>query len=329
MAHVYLDNLTLQTLLCDEKHAHLLPKWCEELNGQKKLQISFDWPSLLQLTGLASVFESFPLLTLESPLFSLMIATLAEKTPEELLTRLYDQLFVECLTQVKSLEVANPHFLISSIQKTRAAALPAYCISALESYEKRLRDDPLNTRHDLILYLAWDRVCANFGMIFDHQAHLNPQGLEVFKRCLLETFQHVKQQGKASPGFFRLLETFYAYLMREEKIQAYSDEAWLLLSKASAVLKPQKSLSDVFYIDKMIGDAQAKGDDPPSLFFTMDPPEKVSTGVSFARYVLEQLKREENWPFTLCPAKVVCLQEKNGVLLIDAILTTTHLDESS
>ncbi len=123
------------------------------------------------------------------------------------------------MTHIKALPCIQAPFLIDRIQKKRQSLalsqINEIFAQSLDDYEQSLLQNPSYTMHDLILYLAWDRVCINLAVIFEHDfSNANHRGLEVLKECLLESFQHITSEGRTIPSFFRAIEALYAYQMR-------------------------------------------------------------------------------------------------------------------
>lgn len=321
---IFIDNrLIKKTILAKESQNHLIEICVDAgiLADPSSLPVIFGWPSLLEIIGLGSLLEDFPAFH-QGELYSLLTSSLKSKIDKEFLIRLYDQVFVECLTEVKALPEIDSQFLLEQIQKRRHSlslkenelfALP------LHRYEKLLKEHPANAMHDLILYLAWDRVCVNIAQIFEYDTSNTDlqSGLQVLKECLLESFQHIKTHGRTVPGFFRLIETLYAYQMREENLQTHSDSDWLILCQSASALRPREELSDVIYIDAAIAHHQNiqtfdNGKDILTIL-TLDTPEKVKTCLAFARFMLEKLKLETpEWPYILRPVKVLCLESSEN-----------------
>lgn len=268
----------------------------------EKEKIVFGWPSLLEYLELGSLFEMLPKFDAENKLFSFLLSALAVDFDKELLIRIYDQIFVENLTQIKALPQIQPAFLLKLIQ-LKIQTAPKPFLLPLDYYEKLFKENPSHAIHDLVLYLAWDRVCVHLAILFD-QSLTNPQGLEVLKECLIESFQHITKQGKTTPGFFRLVEALYAYEMREENLQKHSESEWMTLCQSSRALIPREDLSDLYYIDAAFIDMQ---DNSTKLrMLTIKTPDKVHSGISLARLMIEKLKREiPGWQYTLCPVEIV------------------------
>lgn len=264
--------------------------------------VELSWPSFLECLNIRSVFENFPKCNEENKLFAFIKDILAAGCEKELYYRLYDQVFVECLTQVKSLEQVNATYLLEQIQKKKS-------FQGLEQYKKKLEEHPYDTLHDLTLYLAWDRVTVFFASLFDTALDVKDQeGLYLFKECLVESFQHITMQGKTIPSFFRLIEALYAYYLRDENLQTHTESEWLALCQGSCTLESREELIDVPYIDiKSLEDK----------IFTLDSPDKVKARIALAHCIIEKLKKEDlNCQYILNAAEVVSIEDDNTFKMI-------------
>lgn len=282
------------------------------------IQLCPHWPSLLISLNLESLFADFFKFDAQNPLFALIISTLETNQDKELLIHLYDQLFAECLTHIKNLPQVNPQFLVEQIQSKRQNALsPPFSpliISLFDHYEKLIRENPTHARHDLILYLAWDRICVCLALIFEYNSAISDikPGLDILRECLLESFQHITAHGRTVPSFFRLIEALYAYEMRAENLQTYSEEEWLTLCQGAQALKNREEIADLFYIDGAIIDSQylekLNSTGETLKIFTLEPPKNVEASLLLARYFVEKLKLiTSEWHYTLRPLEVGCL----------------------
>ncbi len=274
-------------------------------------QITFSWASLLKYLDMEPLFENFPVFDEENDLFAFMISAIAKDEEEELIIRLYDQVFVECLTHVKAIPQIHLEFILDKIQKNKS-------LFFLEKYERLLMESPYEAIHGLILYLAWDRVCVNLTKIFEYVFPdlKKREGLETLKKCLVESFLHITGQGKSRPSFFKLMEALYAYQMREENLQAHTEEEWLVLCQGLGVLSHGGDLSDVVYIDAALGKSVE-----PVKIVTLDPAEEVKIGLSLGRCLVDKLKKEFlEWQYDFAPLEIVCLKENTGTFLVDEIL---------
>lgn len=330
----FIDNQLIQKI-AQADNQELLVKACTDaglIPLDSPIEIVFGWPSLLEYLGLGSLFENFPLFNQQSELFNLIIATLPAKSEKDFLIRLYDQVFVECLTQVKALPYIHLPFLIEQMQKKRQSLFtsPLHNLFApsLERYEKLFLEFPSHTMHDLILYLAWDRVCVYLASVFEHDfsnVDIQP-GLKVLQECLLESFQHITAHGRTAPGFFRFIETLYAYHMREEHLPTHTEQEWLTLCQSAKALRPREGLNNVFYIDAAVIHQDIKRIDQqdPVRGLTLEPAGRVKASVSLAYLMLKKLKEEMvEWQYDLRPVEVICLKTSENHLTVDSLVSFT------
>lgn len=286
--------------------------------GDEQILISFGWTSLLKYLGMESLFEKFPEFNEQNELFAFIVSAIAKDGEEELLIRLYEQVFVECLTYVKAVEQIHPSFIISEIQRKRSLGKSELFSCSLDKYESLFVEKPYETIHDLTLYLAWDRVCVNLTKVFEcvFPDLRQREGLRIIKECLVESFHHITAHGRTKPSFFRLIEALYAYQMREENLQTHTDEEWLILCQGLGALRSRGDLIDVFYIDATFGD-----DLEPKRVFTLDLVDEVKACLSLGQYMVEKLKREvSSWQYDFCPMEIVCLKECAGAFSVEEIV---------
>ncbi|MGK5595494.1 MAG: hypothetical protein ACSNEK_09085 [Parachlamydiaceae bacterium] len=295
--------------------------------ADKKIAIQLKWPSLIEYLDQGAVFQNFPNFIEHSQLFKLGISALAIDAPKDLLIEMYDQIFVECLTEVKALPFLDQSFLLQHLQQQRKEHPYAeeLLASSLDEYERKLKEQAYQTLHDFTLYLAWDRVCIHLAILFEHVSK-NPRilnGLDVLKECLLESFQHITQQGKSAPSFFRLIEALYAYQMRQENLHAHSDEEWQVLCEGAHILKPREELADVSYIDLAIQDENdVRGfDHSPITVLSMQPKENIQKTLTLAQLTIDKLKKEKkDWHYLVSPINILCLKEKEGQVHLDTVI---------
>lgn len=333
---VFVDNPLIQKIKTHEvetEHDVLLKTLIKAdlLASDQPVQVLFGWPSLLEYLDLGSLFAQFRPFDPQNELFGFINTVLTSRLDKDLLIRLYDQIFVDCLTHIKALPQIQAPFLIDLIREKKqsfASSLANQLFSSsLDRYETALFTNPTNTMHDLILYLAWDRVCVDIAIVFELiPSDLNVQDeLKVFKNCLLESFQHITAHGRTTPGFFRLLETLYVYQMRQEFLQTYTEAEWLTLCQSSEALKPRESLMDVFYIDAAVVEnreiEQSKQEKDLVRVLTLDPVDKVQASLALADHMIEKLKQEESeWRYALSPVEIVCLRDAGRSLLINKVI---------
>lgn len=265
-------------------------------------EVILSWPALIACLELGETdlkFSSFQ----ETKLFSLICSYLEREGEREILERFYDQIFVENLTAIKAFEWIEQSFLLSSIRK--AIQKKPFLRIALKEFEEKLIEDPYNTLHDLMLYLAWDRVCVAVATLFEEQS-LSEKALSVFKECLLESFQHITELAKTKPSFFRLMEALYAYYMRQEKLQDYTDSEWQILCQAAEVLTDRDALCDVVYVDRSVGKKQVD-----AVVWTMDSKKHIQASLSLACMFLEKIKEKmPEWLYGFYPVEIVSKGEK-------------------
>lgn len=302
------------------------------ISESQTIDIILGWPTLLELIDSSSILERLPAFDEQSELYRLILSYLNSDFSKEQLFELFDQIFVEWLTNVKELPETQPAFLIEQI-RNKKQSISSSCLEqfswSLNRCEKLLIEHPRPTIHDLILYLAWDRVCVYLAVLFEHIS-TDPkflEGLTIFKDCLLESFQHITAEGKSTPGFFRLVETLYAFYMREEKLQSHTETEWAILCQSALALKPRNRFSDIFYIDAaLIGHQELQnvdGEKGSLKVLTMDSQEVVKSCIHLTLCMIEKIKQSEpNWQYHLCPVQVFCLKEEKGGFSISAIVKT-------
>lgn len=322
---VHLDSRLIRKLVaaCNEnERTALLNEYAKTLAilENSHLQIVLRWPSLLEYLGLSSLFDTLQKLNDQNKIFSSVIEVLKIASEKEVLIYLYDQIFVECLTQVKGLLQIHPEKLIILIRNKRKNTMFSLIndpfSSSLEEYEKKLMENPNDLIHDLTLYLAWDRVCVYLASLFDHTSLQIRNGLDTLKECLIESFQHITLQGRTSPSFFRLMEALYAYEMKEENLQKHTDADWQVLCQGATILKPRELLADVSYIDAGITNA-AMPSHPHLKFLTVDEPARVKACLSLAEYMMAKLRPEApDWKYahSICTSSVFCWEKSNSNL---------------
>ncbi len=275
----------------DNQIARLLSGGPPPFFKQKLLYpIHFKWPTLLTYLGLESIFSSLPLFDDKHPLFVATVSALYDHEDKEVVFHVYDLLFVESLNQIRALEQINAPFLLNAIQEKKKTSpfleFEKVLAQTLKAYEMACIENAPNTMHDLILYVAWERMCIWMGLLFNYQS-THPkflQGIDILKSCLIESYQHITQQRKTSPSIYRLLEALFFYEMREENLQKHTEANWALLTKSFPALKKEEELVDFFYIDDAVF---AKTEEVN--YWTLDPPDLIQSRVSLATYFINQL----------------------------------------
>lgn len=150
--------------------------------------------------------------------------------------------------------------------------------------------------HDLILYLAWDRMCVCTARLFDYQSN-DPKfikGIRVLRDCLIESYQHIAQQGRTTPGIYRMIESVFFYQMREENLGKLLPAQWTILTQSFQALKGQDELADFFYIDDgvTLEKVLKMEEEDSECYLTLDSPNRVNARLSLAQCMMDQLKSE-------------------------------------
>lgn len=264
--------------------------------------LSFRWPSLLEYLELGSIFSNLPAFDQNQPLFKACLATLCTNEDREVLFYIYDRLFAEHLNQITALTQIQPAFLLQAIenqrQKTSFLDLKTVLSPVLTAFEISLKEKTSDTMHDLILYLSWDRMCVSMARLFDYPSN-DPKfisGITVLRDSLIDSYQHIAQQGRTNPGFYRMLEALLFYQMREENLEKLTPAEWTTLSQSFPTLKAQDELADFFYIDDALKSEKGSSE----LYLTLDSPNRVHARLALAGCFMDKLKAEiPNWNYTL------------------------------
>lgn len=251
---------------------------------QKFGTICFGWTSLLEYLELGSLFSNLPS---NDHLVKACISSLYTYRDKNDLFDVFDRLFAEYLSQIKDLPQIDPGSLLEAIKKD----------PILKPFLKNHASD---TMHDLILYLSWDRMCICLANIFNEQSTDQKfiEGIDILKDCLIESFQHITEQGKTAPSYFRLVEALFSYYMREENLQKHSEEEWKILCQSLNCFGDQNELVDVAYIDNGLKREE-------EMHLTSDSSERVNSRIALAQMVMEKLKRDvKGWNYSLHPKKI-------------------------
>lgn len=307
---IVIDNHVLRVLV---QHPTLLME--NLLLASSENEIRLRWPTLLDYLELDSIFASLPVFDESHPVFVACVKTLYANEDKEVLFYLYDQLFAECLNQIKSLPQINAPFLLQAMHekqdKSMTEEVKKMLSPALAGYKAILLNNPQDTLHNLILYLAWDRMCMNVARLFNYQSTDAKfiHGLAVLKECLVESYQHITGQGRTFPSLYRMIETLFYYQMREETLQTHTESEWVLLSQIFPLLQAEDKLADVYYIDDALtlkGQVSRKQSD--NTYLTLDSPANVQSKLALAQYVIAKLKTEiPQWNFIFEPTNIVHL----------------------
>lgn len=320
---IYPDHSLIRkfTSLKDKNEAQTLLNACRSVISSSKesdFQFILDRPALFEYLGFSRLFQNFQKPNLENSVFASVIEVLKLDSDKEVITYLFDQIFVECLTQVKAIPQILPKALLEQIQSRRDNSFfspeedPFSAI--LKSFERTLVGNAHETVHDLTLYLAWDRMCVYLAAIFDDPSLKIQNGLEILHDCLIESFQHILGQGRTTPSFFRLMEALYAYQMKDENLQKYSATEWQLLSQSVSVLQPREFLPDACYIDARYAENEQN-------VLTFENHSLVNIRLSLAHYMIAKLKTAfPDWKFSLLPLEIVCLKESAEGFAIENVV---------
>lgn len=310
----FLDNKLIKQFSSSEdpdKNVALLKK-CATLAGinDKPIRFVLEWPSFLEYIGFGSIFEKYPKVHEQDKIFSSVLEILKLDSDKEVILYLYDQIFVECLTQIKKMPQIHPQVLIDQIDVKRSQNLFSGIEDPFESllahFEMKLTATPYDAIHDLILNLAWDRACVYLGTIFDHTTLNIRNGLQILKECLIESYRHIMLQGKTSPSFLRLSEALFTYHMKEENLESHTEKEWQILCKGVETLQSRENFPDASYIDLGIdveGQAERK-----LTVFTLEPLEKAEARIELAKLMIKKIKAEDpEWNFVLHPFEIISL----------------------
>ena len=298
---IIIDNKIIKLLVSNPSTITTYPLLADPSN-----QICFRWSSLLEYLDLGSLFTHLPAFDSTQPIFQACLATLFshDENEKESLYYMYDKLFAENLCSIKDLPQIQPSSLLQAIERRKADDISetksAFSLT-LNTYEKLIKENPAQTMHNLILYLAWDRMCVCVAQLFDYQStnakFIN--GLINLKECLIESYQHITQQGRAKPSIYRLFETLFFYYMREERLQTHLPEEWAILSQGFQIFKGQEELVDFHYIDDAVF-SEIKDTEASECYLSMDSSDRIQVRLAFANIIMNKLKSEvPGWKYSL------------------------------
>lgn len=291
---VVVDNNVAGMLANDPSKVEKLPLVNEESNN-----LIFRWPSLLEYLGIVEWIHNLPAFDQEQELFKGCIAALHEYEEKETLQYMFDRLFTEIVNQIIEIPELSPDSLSQAIKRRKASlkgVAERLIVPGLSYYENSLNQNTAYTMHDIILYLSWERMCVYVARLFDYQLP-DPKviaGINIIRDCLVESFLHIREQGRTIPSAFALFEALFFYYKREENLQKHTAEEWDLLSKSFKVLKNQEKPVDVFYVDDaiMLWDSLTGEKGVIFGYLTGDQPEKVNARVAFAQLIIGKLRNE-------------------------------------
>jgi hypothetical protein len=93
----FIDGICIQKLN-EEQNFVKFVNACKKssiLEDGQQIHFNLEWPAFLESIDLGSIFETFPKFDHTNKLFALLISHLALESRNDLLIRLYDQVFVE------------------------------------------------------------------------------------------------------------------------------------------------------------------------------------------------------------------------------------------
>jgi len=268
-----LENNQLSDLLSlDDNHLHLR------------------WGSLLKYLNLQDMFSSLPVFDQSHPLFEATVHVLSTYRYQGEVEYVFDSLFAENLTNVKSLKEIDQNFLLKAMARSKLHPSPIMQKKIEDSFKPfiaSLTQDPYQTLHSLILYLAWDRMCLCIKNLFDFQS-ADPSfksGINILKECLLESYLHITREGRCALSLSRLLEALLYFHVREENISSHNDHDWNVLSKGLSLFPSQDGfIANMFYIDDVFS-----AENGLDLYVTTDVPEVVEDRFKVAKCLISKI----------------------------------------
>jgi hypothetical protein len=253
-----------------------------------------------------------------NPLFESTVSTLSAQGNREVVHYVYDHLFAENLRQIQALPQMHAAWMIQAIRAKRQE-VNSFISSPLAVYEAACEQNPSHFMHDLVLYLAWDRMCIWMGCLFDHQRIEPPflQALVYLKECLMESYQHLVQNGRTKPGIYRMMEAFFFMEMREENLQHHTPSDWELLSRSFQAITPQDKLIDVPYIDEAVVVKERPVEGLSACIVASDSLELVTSRLRFASWTMERIAAPyPEWRYRLIPSTTELLTGQNSESVI-------------
>jgi len=306
---IIIDNQIIKTLAQDSIELMKNPLILDPNN-----QISLRWPTLLEYLGLGAITNNLTPFDEKAPLFQATLSTLHLDDEEETIFYIYDRLFVENLKGIKDLQELQLSSLLQSLKdcgKHVNEEVKKVFSPTLTSFQQLFNDNPSFAMRDLILYLAWDRMCVCISRLFDSQSSDKKfiRGLGIMKKCLVDSYLHLTKNGETSPSLYRLLESLVFYSMREESLETHTPAEWAVLSQSFQVLKGEEGIADVFYIDDS-GVVEGQLQTALECYLTLDPSDKINTRIALASFMLDKLKSEfPEWNYCFQQKEVVSLSK--------------------
>lgn len=303
---IVIDNQIAKKLRTD------IEKKITDLLADPNNRLIFRWPSLLEYLGLESLFISFSGFDESNPLFQATVATLHKPQEKETVLHIYDRLFAEVLTQIKELKQIQPNSLLEAIEnspKHHIKEIEDAISKVLNDFKKLLSEKGYSVTHDLILYLAWDRMCVWLSYLFDYQSKDANfiTALKVLQECLVESYVHISRQGQIIPSFYRLSESLIFYYMREESLDSHTPEEWETLSQSFQFLVGKDKIADCYYIDEAISILEGGASIEPH-YLTLDSYDQIHMRLLVANVILGKLKAEfVDWDYVLNKKNIISI----------------------
>lgn len=291
------DNQIVRLFSSDVDKVLSCPIWRENIS------FHFTHPTFLEYLELGDILAKVTPFDETGALFQATITALCEVDNPEDLFYIYDSLFAEMLNRIKALEQIEPNFLMKRIREKKESlsfwSMEKILSLAMAEKEKEFKENTYHVMHDLTLYLAWDRMCIAMSRLFDYQSQ-NPiflNNLRKLKWCLMESYQHIRAQGKTRPSFYRMMEALIYYQMREEHLELHKEGDWELLSQSFTLLKHPNEWADCFYSDCVL---VADLEEVSFCHLTTESSEMVERRLALTHYMIDHLKDEApKWKWTL------------------------------
>ncbi len=253
--------------------------------------VVFRWPSLFTYLKI-NPLKDFSEFDETSPIFQTCLSSLHVCEEKEHLQHIYDTLFIEIISQIKSLAGMNASYFLHKIDECKNKK--KMITDALSPFKMAFLNDTSKTMHDLILYLSFDKMCLCLSKFFDYQTTNKTfiSALKILKECIIESYQHITSDGKCFLSFYRLIESLFFYELREENLQKHREEYWKILNQSFSIIEPEVEFPDFFYIDDALKPIQAPSQLSSVCYLVTEPLTKVQTRLKFANQMLNQLKIE-------------------------------------
>lgn len=302
---VIVDKNIIKSLLSN------LLKVNTDLLTDPKNKIGFRWPTFLKYLDIEPFSTDFPIFDEANVIFQASLDVLHTWKDNDTIFHMYDRLFAEILSLIKALPQIDPNFLLEAAKK-RPPLVPSELEKAMTAafaiYEKALVENTYHTMHDLILYLGYDRICVWIAHLFDYPSS-EPKfirGIKVLKECLIESYLHISNQGRTFPSIYRLFETLVFYNMREDVLNQHTPDDWAILSQSFSVLKGDRDISDVFYIDDAVLTTSKLKTYPECCYLTLNNPDEINLQHHLAKFMLKKLAIEfPDWNYKLQEQKII------------------------